>query len=258
MNGNCIAEPTTLAEWQKILEELGFKHEYYNYLDCELIGVDWFKGREHIVTGTCHSKEYNEYLRKLPEGTEFETDWNQCLVTDITIYTDEFAYPEVYQRAFDDWEGSINLSDITMYKNFNSLTLDYFRKALWMSRHPIQAKNEIIKSFINECDIFFSKHGEVMTKLGYKEQSNNILQVGGTVFETEPFISFIHRNAYNIGEESFHYNMFTGKLIYVKSVLKESKWKGVDYYQFNVNEMTPDELETELRNNLTSLNIKID
>lgn len=36
MSGNCIAEPVTLADWQKILEDLGFEHKYYDYLDCEL------------------------------------------------------------------------------------------------------------------------------------------------------------------------------------------------------------------------------
>ena len=259
MSGNCIAEPVTLADWQKILEDLGFEHKYYDYLDCELIGVDWYKEEEHILVRTCHSKEYDEYLRGLPIGTEFETDWSRCLVVGIEISTDEFAYPEATRGCFEDsWHGHISLYDTTMYQNFAPLKLDYFKKALWMSRHPIQAKKEIVRKFLDECDIFFSKFGDLMTRLGYKEESNSLLQVGCEIFETEPYIAFSHKNAYNIGDESFLYNMFTEKLVYVRGVPSKEKWKGTEYFQLNVNEMTTSELESELRESLKYWNIKID
>ena len=49
MSGNCIAEPVTLADWQKILEDLGFEHKYYDYLDCELLKINVVSIRELLM-----------------------------------------------------------------------------------------------------------------------------------------------------------------------------------------------------------------
>lgn len=252
-----ILEPVTLADWQKVLEDLGFEHKYYNYLDCKLVGVDWYNGEEHIETHTNHTKEYDKYLEGLPEGTEFNTDWNQCIVNSITIDTDEFAYPEVYIRDSNGWKGYIDLNKNNQYNNFSPLTLNYFNKALWMSRHPIQAKNNILKKFLSECDIFFSKFKDMLTKLDYKEKYNCLLRVGEELHETEPYIAFSHCNSYKLVTAEFYFNMFTERLIYVKEIPHETKYTGPDLYQINVNDMTVEELEKELRADLEYWDIKI-
>ena len=252
-------EPCTLAEWQSILEELGFEHKYYNYFDSELVGVDWYKGKEHLITETCYSKEYLDYLKELPEGTKFEPDWTRCKVVGIYIETKEFGYPEGRYDYDGNWEGYMTLSENSYWDNFSSLSLEYFHKALWMSRNPISAKNEIVRGFIKEVDLFLQKYGTMLAELGFLEEGNNLLQVGTTLSETEPYIEYSHNNPYNLGEIILCYNMFTQKLFWTKQVENPlDNGKGIKpyfRYQLNVNDISVDEFKEELINHLKYYNL---
>lgn len=252
-------EPKTLADWKPILEELGFESKYYDYLDCELVGVDWIKGGEHIITESCYSKEYWNYIRSLPEGTEFEPDWSQCEVVGITIQTKEFGYPEG-QYDFDGvWEGNIRLTEDSYFENFSSLSLDYFREALWMSRNPISAKNEIVKGYMREVDLFLQRYDSMLTKLGFVEAGSSFLHVGGSIIETEPYLEYSHCNPYNLGGIILSYNMFTKKLFWTKHVDNpEDNRRGLKpyfSYQLNVNDLDIEDFKSELIDHLQHYNL---
>lgn len=258
MSGNCIAEPVTLADWQKVLEELGFEHKYYQYLDSELICVDWFKEKEHIITFCYYTEEYCDYLKSLPEGTEYTPDWTQCPVTEILIETKEFGYPEGSHDLDGRWEGNIRLSDKHIYENFSSLSLEYFYKALWMSRNPISAKNEIVVGYAKEVDLFLQKYKEILAELGFEEEGNTLLLVGYEVCETEPYLEYSHRNSYNLGGLIISYNMFTKKLYwtkYVENLEDDRRLHPYFEYQVNVNDIPAEEFKAELINYLKHLNL---
>ena len=249
-------EPKTLSDWQKILEKLGFvKDDRYYFIDNELSAVDWFKDKEHIVTNTCYSKEFSDYLDTLPEGSSFEIDFAQLEVHTIKITTKEFGYPEAEYTFDGTFIGNIELSDNSFHKNFSSLSLDYFLKALWMSRNPIKAKNEIVRKYISEVDTFIKKHGDMLKRLGFREKGDDILLVGYGRVQTEPFIEYYHDNIYRLGGISFSYNMFTEKLYYTKLVKLDKGRTCYEYHQLNVNDITPEELESELIEHLKLNNV---
>jgi hypothetical protein len=236
-----MLEIKTLADWAKILKELDFHSESCQFLDQELTGIDWHHDNEHIVLYTNYTKDYYEFLKNLPENTEFTPDWNKCEVRSIELYTKEFGYPEGKVDFSDNWIGNILLSCDDPYENFKSLTVENFHKALLMIRNPITTKNEIIKGFISEMDIFLNKHSEILKKLGFKEKSSSILNVGSETHETEPWIEYINDNGYN--NLIISYNIFTDILYYTKYIKSNN-----DYlcYQVNVNDLTCEEFEKEL------------
>ena len=251
-----IGEPKTLADWQKILEELGFEHKFYQYVCGELTIVDWFKEKEHILTYCCSTKEYDDYLMSLPEGTEYTPDWEQHIVTEIEIETKEFAYPEGHCDIDKEWVGNIKLSDYSYFENFYSLSLDYFNKALWMSRNPIKAKNKIVRKYISEVDLFLQKYSKVLEELKFKEEGDCLLQVGSEIYQTEPFLSYYHNNEYRLGGISFNFNMFTEKIYYTKYVKnKENNYISYLKYQINLNDIDSEEFKELLIEHLKNNNI---
>lgn len=254
-----MTEPETLADWQKILEGLGFEHKYYQYLSGELTCVDWYKGKEHVITFCYYTEEYIEYLKSLPENTEYEPDWTQCPVTEILIETKEFGYPEGSHDFEGHWEGNIRLSDNSYYDNFSSLSLEYFMKALWMSRNPISAKNEIVRGYIKEVDLFLQKYDSMLAELGFVEAGDTLLCTGRYVVETEPYLEYSHCNSYNLGEIVLSYNMFTQKLFWTKHVDnpmdKGKGWKPYFRYQLNVNDIDAEEFKSELIDHLKYHNL---
>lgn len=258
MSGNYIAEPKTLADWKKILEDLGFKYESSQYLDSTLTCVDWRKEKEYITTFCYYTKEYCDYLESLPKDTEFIPDYNQCIVMEILIETKEFGYPEGTWTFEGKWEGNIRLSDKRFYENFSSLSLEYFYKALWMSRNPIQAKSEIVLDFTKEINLFLQKYNDILLEFGFQEKGNTLLPVGYEVTETEPCLEYSHCNAYNLGELIIRYNMFTKKLYltkYINNLEKNRVWHPYKKYQINVNEISEEEFRTELINHLKRHNL---
>lgn len=242
----------TLAEWEKILHKEGFSSKYYDYLDSELISVDWYNGDEHIVTECHHTPEYNKYLSNLGNGAEFETDWNQCIVDGVIIYTSEFGYPRGEIRD-DNWKGMIHISDYNNeYVNFNEFTLNNFHKALWMSRNPIQAKIEICKNFISECEILLKEKGSILKKMGFKQSACTLLEVGKYINTiTAPSIEFKHPDIYNI-ELVFFYNIFTNKLFARR--IAPSNELNIIVYQDNVNDLSDKEFINILNNFLKCKN----
>lgn len=236
----------TLAEWEKILHKEGFSSKYYDYLDSELISVSWYNGDEHIKTECHHTEEYNKYLSNFKNGTEFETDWNQCIVDGVIIYTPEFGYPR--GDIFDDkWNGQIRLSEYNNeYINFHEFTMNNFYKALRMSRNPIQAKIEICKKFISECETLFKEKGPILKRMGFKQNYCSLLDVGNHINTiTEPDVSFKHPDIYNI-ELNLFYNMFTGKL-FARRIVPSNDFN-IIVYQDNVNDISDEEFKNILNN----------
>lgn len=246
-----------LTYWQKILEDLGFESKYYDYLDGVLYGVDWFNGEEYIRTELYYSEEYEKQLRSLPDGTEYTPDWDQCIVHAIEIKTPEFAYPEGSWDE-DGWNGNIRLSDISYHDNYRSLSLENFKKALWMSRNSITAKNKIVRGFIAEVDTFLNRYGNILKELGFEEEGDELLLVGYELSATEPSIEYSHKNAYNLGKLFFSYNMFTEKLYMTKVVNNPNdkrRLKPYFHYQLNVNDMSEEEFKSEVIEHLKQCNL---
>lgn len=240
-----------LSSWKKLLEFLGFESRYFGYLDSELTEVDWYdKDGLHLVTNTCYTEEYCEYLRNtLNEGEEFEIDWSQCEVTGVSIKTDEFGYQEgtfEKQGCVLVWKGGIRLTSNNFTENFNSFTYENFMKALYMARNPIAAKNKIALGYINETEKFLEKHGKMLSDLGWKQYGSTFLNVGSTAVETEPGITFRHPEGRNLWELIFHYNMFTDRLVYVYSIENDNPLKPYKRYEINVNEISTEELKDKI------------
>jgi hypothetical protein len=234
----------TLSEWIKILNDLEFKEDTFDYVGCELSKITLKHENETIGIFCCYSDEYLEYVNNLPKDTEFVPDYNKCEVESIQIFTKEFAYPIMHYDSNGKFKGCIELG--YRYDNFNSLTYDNFIKALWMSRNPIEAKLEIVEGFISEVRLFLDKHGDVIKKLNLKEVGNSLLKVGDTLRQTEPYIAYLCSEHDYFGVY-FEYNIFTGKLI-----LKQCKYNSPydhDYVinAINVNDITSEELETEIK-----------
>lgn len=248
----------TLSHWQKILEGLGFEHKYYDYLDCELVGIDWYKGKEHIYVGCSYTEEYWDYIHSLLGGTEFEPDWSQCMVNCIKIYTDEFAYPEGHYEG-DRFIAGITLSDYSGEENFCSLTEPNFRKALEMSRHPIQAKLEIVRKFLNEMHTFFAKHGKTLEDLGWKECGTTFLPVGTGVWSTEPYLDFSYDKNPRI-ELDFNYNLFTEQLEFRKYIPRDDPKRNKPYncYLLPVNDLSIDNFREEIITFMKEYYINVD
>lgn len=237
-----------LSSWKDLLESLGFESKYFGYLDSELTDVDWYdKDGLHLVTHTCYTKEYCEYLSNtLKEGEEFEIDWSQCEVTGISIKTDEFGYNGgTFEKSGGIlvWKGEICLNSIDLIENFNSLTYENFMKALYMAKNPIAAKNNIALGYIKETEKFLERCLRMLTNLGWKQHSSTFLNVGSSVTDTEPNITFRHPKGHNLWELIFRYNMFTDKLVYVYSEENDNPLKPYKYYELNVNEVSLEKLE---------------
>lgn len=229
----------TLHVWGERLRELGFSPEYYQSMCGSLQSIDWYNGEEHISTEVYATPEYDKYLDSLGPDEEYEPDYKQYIVNGVTVYTPEFAYPEGHWRD-DRWDGNIRLTNNSFYENFHSLSWKNFEKALWMSRNPIQAKNEIARKYMDEVDKFFKIHGETIETLGWKQKESSFLLVGYWVQETEPNISFKYKGSY-CDELTLHYNMWTEKLAYHKYVESEIKGAYGTNYEINVNELSKEE-----------------
>lgn len=242
-----------LSSWEKLLESLGFKSKYFGYLDSELTDVDWYdKDGIHLVTYTCYTKEYYNFLRNtLNEGEEFEVDWSQCEVTGISIKTNEFGYQGGEFKSIggsEIWEGEIHLTSNNSIENFNSFTYENFMKALYMVRNPISAKNEISLGYIKETEKFLRKHCKMLSDLGWKQYGSTFLPVGTTVLETEPSIVFRYSGECDILELVFRYNMFTNKLVYVYYKETDNPLNPYKLYELNVNEVSTEELKEYVLN----------
>jgi hypothetical protein len=129
-----------------------------------------------------------------------------------------------------------------------------------MIRNPIQAKNEIVRGFISETDIFLEKYKELLKKLGFEERGSSMLNVGSEIYETEPWIEYSHNNKYGLGGLTITYNIFTKRLYYVKQVIRDKSnlYSGYLSYQLDVNNMTCKEFEAELREHLNYDNLLTD
>jgi hypothetical protein len=240
-----------LSSWKELLESLGFESKYYGYLDCELTDVDWYdKDELHLITYTCFTKEYYEFLRDtLKEGEKFEIDWSQCEVTGILIETNEFGYQGGEFKNEGGslvWEGGICLTSNNLTENFNSFTYENFMKALYIARNPIAAKNKIALGYIKETEIFLGKFCSMLNTLGWKQYSSTFLPVGLAISETEPYITFRHPKGRDLWELIFYYNMFTDKLIYLRSEETNNPLKPYKNYEQNVNEMSVEELKEQV------------
>lgn len=236
----------TLFEWGERLKKLGFSPKFYQYICGELDYVDWYKENEHIQVEIHPTKEYSKYLESLEVGTEYTPDWAQYIVSSITIYTSEFAYPRGYWYD-GKFKGNICLSNM---EDFNSLNATNFEKALWMSRNPIQAKNELVIHFIEETNKLFKLHGELFKKYNLKQQESNILLVGYKLDSTEPIISFKHPKI-RYSTFNLRYNMWIEKLVYDKYVVDAKGLYGTNY-EINVNNISSEELEQYIKNFLSN------
>lgn len=242
-----------LSSWKELLESLGFESRYFGYLDSELANVDWYdKDELHLVTHTCYTKEYCEYLRStLKEGEEFEVDWSQCEVTSVSIKTDEFGYNGgTFEKSGGIlvWKGEICLNSIDPIENFRSLTYGNFMKALYMAKNPIAAKNSIALGYIKETEMFLERCLGMLTSLGWKQYGSTFLNVGFSVTETEPYITFRHPKGRNVWELVFRYNIFTDKLVYLRFEETNNPLNPYKKYEQNVNEMSVEKLKEQVLN----------
>lgn len=235
-----------LSNWAKLLKKLGFRHKNYEYLDSELVSVHWYKERLHVSLGTRYTDEYLEYLNEnYSDGEKFNINWTKCEVVDITIYTNEFGYPE---GCFEDgnWQGGISLSAINYYENFTELTYENFMKALYMAENPIEAKIKIVSGFIKEVELFLSKHRETLHNLGWYQFSNSLLCVGELSIETAPYIIFKHPEDRDLYDLNFHYNIFTDKLIFDFVEKTNNRLEPCKYHEQNVNELSVEEVKEQI------------
>lgn len=85
---------TNLKELESLLNSRGFFAKYFDYLGCELIGIDFYDEYDrHLSIETEYQKDYYEYLKTLPEDTEFEVDYNKVHVKKVN-FESCIKYPE--------------------------------------------------------------------------------------------------------------------------------------------------------------------
>ena len=173
-----------LKNLNSLLNSRGFYSKYYDFLDYELIGIDYYDEHErHIQVETYYTKEYEEYLKTLKDGEEYEPDYTKMNVRAVS-FEGCVKYPDNNER-----DGICYLT----ISSYNKTFPEYFERAYYVFMNPelaaieLQVKHaEYTKKFIQKCKPVLTKYDFISSYDSYWDAHEYALRANSCpMFEYE-------------------------------------------------------------------------
>lgn len=183
----------------KFLEELkvkGFEPRWYNYLDYYLTHIDLYNDIEQRITlEVCYTKEYEEELCNLPEGTEIDPDYSRMECTGAFLKC-VICYPEGPRQG----TSGITVSD-----------MDYFWKAFEMFQNPSKAKKRIMSIHLKHSEYIEKYFAPILEKYDFYNNYDSYWDCSEkTYIGAQPIIGWKYK--YSSRDIDFKTDILTEKL----------------------------------------------
>lgn len=200
----------TLKDFAEILYSKGYKESSvgaYEFLDGSLQSVDFVKNEFLVSLHTCETEEYEKYLRSLPDGTEYEADYNGYIVVGAFIESPICNIADFYDG---DSSGITLVAETTEYHQHS---LDLFEKCLELQTpNLIEHELFIMKKRIEHLNWAKNELIPVLNKADYIIEYDSFFKCNVNSDSSNMVISFKHPNTLN-GSIDVYTDCITGDII---------------------------------------------
>lgn len=178
-------------------------------------------------------------------------DYENFEICDLTFYSQSWAYPNAYINecggGIDVAEKNcgIKLTDFKQYGNLDHEINLYTEQAIKMFQDPLAYQNWLLKMFLDEQTLFIEKHYPMLKEMGYWMAESGLYK-RGYEHEYTSEIYIVFKTETGQSDLYIKQNLFTGKwtidISEKKPYIVNNSENPNLYYQYNVNELSVDEL----------------